>query len=151
MGIIRKKHDKKSRRPSFKSVLTSILATQAAIFLLLLAGVSLAGTAVAFIATMPLFIVFSPVLVPAGIATGLLATGLAATGSTGAMAVSLILWLFKRATGKEPPKIMTKILRKVFPGGGTSHAAKLAAKPEAETAASPAAAPAASPAAAPST
>lgn len=59
--------------------------------------------------------------------------------------------LCRRATGKEPPKIMTKILRKVFPGGGTSHAAKLAAKPEAETAASPAAAPAASPAAAPST
>ncbi|KAJ0233837.1 Glycine-rich protein GRP20 [Hirschfeldia incana] len=149
MGIIRKKHDKKSRRPSFKSVLTSILATQAAIFLLILAGVSLAGTAVAFIATMPLFIVFSPVLVPAGITTGLLATGLAAAGSSGAMAVTVILWLYKRATGKEPPKIMSKVLKKVFPGGGA--AAKLAAKPEAETAASPAAAPAASPAAAPST
>ncbi|KAG2310051.1 hypothetical protein Bca4012_024571 [Brassica carinata] len=148
MGMIRKKKDKKSRRPSFKSVLTSILATQAAIFLLLLAGVSLAGTAVAFIATMPLFVVFSPVLVPAGIATGLLATGLAAAGGSGAMGVSLILWLYKRATGKEPPKIMSKVLKKVF--GGTA-AAKLAAKPEGETEASPAAAPAASPAAAPST
>ena len=95
MGVLRKKHNKKSRRPSFKSVLTSILATQAAIFLLLLAGVSLAGTAVAFIASMPLFVVFSPILVPAGVATGLLATGLAAAGSSGAMAVSLILWVFK--------------------------------------------------------
>ncbi|KAF8099015.1 hypothetical protein N665_0254s0016 [Sinapis alba] len=145
MGIIRKKKDKKSRRPSFKSVLTSILATQAAIFLLLLAGVSLAGTAIAFIATMPLFVVFSPVLVPAGVATGLLATGLAAAGSSGAMAVTVILWLYKRATGKEPPKIMSKVLKKVFPGGGA--AAKLAAKPEA----SPAASSAASSAAAPST
>ncbi|CAN6992001.1 unnamed protein product [Brassica oleracea var. botrytis] len=149
MGVLRKKHNKKSRRPSFKSVLTSILATQAAIFLLLLAGVSLAGTAVAFIASMPLFVVFSPILVPAGVATGLLATGLAAAGSSGAMAVSLILWVFKRVTGKEPPKIMSKVLKKVFPGGGA--AAKLAAKPEAEPAAAPAAAPSAAPAAAPST
>ncbi|XP_013619195.1 PREDICTED: oleosin-B1-like [Brassica oleracea var. oleracea] len=149
MGVLRKKHKKKSRRPSFKSVLTSILATQAAIFLLLLAGVSLAGTAVAFIASMPLFVVFSPILVPAGVATGLLATGLAAAGSSGAMAVSLILWVFKRVTGKEPPKIMSKVLKKVFPGGGA--AAKLAAKPEAEPAAAPAAAPSAAPAAAPST
>ncbi|CAF1880771.1 BnaC02g01550D [Brassica napus] len=149
MGVLRKKHNKKSRRPSFKSVLTSILATQAAIFLLLLAGVSLAGTAVAFIASMPLFVVFSPILVPAGVATGLLATGLAAAGSSGAMAVSLILWVFKRVTGKEPPKIMSKVLKKVFPGGGA--AAKLAAKPEADPAAAPAAAPSAAPAAAPST
>ncbi|CAG7891319.1 oleosin-B1 [Brassica rapa] len=149
MGVLRKKHNKKSRRPSFKSVLTSILATQAAIFLLLLAGVSLAGTAVAFIASMPLFVVFSPILVPAGVATGLLATGLAAAGSSGAMAVSLILWVIKRVTGKEPPKIMSKVLRKVFPGGGTP--SKLAAKPEAEPAAAPAAAPSAAPAAAPST
>nr|AAB04616.1 anther-specific protein [Brassica rapa subsp. pekinensis] len=148
MGIIRKKHNKKSRRPSFKSVLTSILATQAAIFLLLLAGVSLAGTAVAFIASMPLFVVFSPILVPAGVATGLLATGLAAAGSSGAMAVSLILWVFKRVTGKEPPKIMSKVLRKVFPGGGTHLNWQQNQKPSQRR---PAAAPSAAPAAAPST
>lgn len=44
---------------------------------------------------------------------------------------------------------MSKVLRKVFPGGGTP--SKLAAKPEAEPAAAPAAAPSAAPAAAPST
>ncbi|CAH8387488.1 unnamed protein product [Eruca vesicaria subsp. sativa] len=139
MGIIRRKRRDKERRPTFKNILTSILATQAAIFLLLLAGVSLAGTAVAFIATMPLFVVFSPILVPAGIASGLMATGLAAAGGSGAMAVTVILWLYKRATGKEPPKLLSKVLKRVFSGGGA--AAKLAAKPEAEQAGQTAAAP----------
>ncbi|CDY40781.1 BnaAnng06440D [Brassica napus] len=96
MGILRKK--KHERKPSFKSVLTAILATHAATFLLLIAGVSLAGTAAAFIATMPLFVVFSPILVPAGITTGLLTTGLAAAGGAGATAVTIILWLYKYLT-----------------------------------------------------
>ncbi|CAF2118860.1 unnamed protein product, partial [Brassica napus] len=69
--------------------------THAAVFLLVLAGLSLSGTAVAFIATMPLFVVFSPVLVPAGITTGLLAMGLAASGGSGLTALSIISWLYK--------------------------------------------------------
>ncbi|XP_056861482.1 oleosin-B1-like isoform X2 [Raphanus sativus] len=93
MGLL-KKHEKHSK-PTFKGILTAILATIAAMFLLLLAGLSLAGTAVAFIAIMPLFVVFSPVLVPAGITTGLLATGLAASGGSGLTALSIISWLYK--------------------------------------------------------
>ncbi|CAN6810309.1 unnamed protein product [Brassica oleracea] len=89
MGLLKKKHEKHSH-PTFKGFLTAVLATIAAIFLLLLAGLSLAGTAVAFIAIMPLFIVFSPVLVPAGITTGLLAMGLAASGGSGLTALSIM-------------------------------------------------------------
>ncbi|XP_006399240.2 oleosin-B1 [Eutrema salsugineum] len=101
----KRKRENLRTRPTFKGVLTAFFATVAAIFLLLLAGISLAGTAVAFIATMPLFLVFSPVLVPAGITTTLLATGLAASGGSGATALTIFMWLYKQLTGKDPPKI----------------------------------------------
>ncbi|CAH2073671.1 unnamed protein product [Thlaspi arvense] len=91
----KKKPETRPPKPTMKSILTAFLATQAAIFLLLLAGLSLAGTAVAFIATMPLFLVFSPVLVPAGITTTLLATGLAASGGSGVTALTIIMWIYK--------------------------------------------------------
>ncbi|CAH8388091.1 unnamed protein product [Eruca vesicaria subsp. sativa] len=94
MGIFKKKHPKHSK-PTFRGILTAILATHAAVFLLILAGLSLSGTAVAFIATMPLFVVFSPLIVPAGITTGLLFTGLATGGGAGLSALSIISWLYK--------------------------------------------------------
>ncbi|KAF8118724.1 hypothetical protein N665_0002s0038 [Sinapis alba] len=103
MGLLKKKHPKHSR-PTFKGILTAILATHAAIFLLILAGLSISGTLVAFIATMPLFIVFSPILVPAGITTGLLTMGLAASGGSGLTALSIISWLYKKLTVKELPE-----------------------------------------------
>ncbi|KAL0672370.1 hypothetical protein Bca4012_000350 [Brassica carinata] len=119
MGLLKKKHEKHSH-PTFKGFLTAVLATIAAIFLLLLAGLSLAGTAVAFIAIMPLFIVFSPVLVPAGITTGLLAMGLAASGGSGLTALSIMSWLKKLAV-KELPKIPGQTLVTGSPGGHESH------------------------------
>ena len=97
MGLLKKKHPKHSK-PTLRGFLTAVLATHAAVFLLVLAGLSLSGTAVAFIATMPLFVVFSPVLVPAGITTGLLAMGLAASGGSGLTALSIISWLYKYLT-----------------------------------------------------
>ncbi|KAL0709148.1 hypothetical protein Bca4012_016126 [Brassica carinata] len=119
MGLLKKKH--KHSKPTFKGILTAILATIAAIFLLLLAGLSLAGTAVAFIATMPLFVVFSPVLVPAGITTGLLAMGLAASGGSGLTALSIISWLNKKLTVKELPKIPGSTFVTDSPDGNESH------------------------------
>lgn len=58
-------------------------ATTAAVFNLLLAGLSLAGKAVALLICMPLFLVFSPVLIPAGITATVLASGLPAEGPPG--------------------------------------------------------------------
>ncbi|KAL1196804.1 Oleosin-B1 [Cardamine amara subsp. amara] len=92
---------KKSTKPSFKDVLTAILASVAAAFLLLLAGLSLAGTAVAFVTCMPLFVICSPVLIPAGITTTVLASGLLAGGSSGASALKIILWLLKKLAGQD--------------------------------------------------
>ncbi|KFK34264.1 hypothetical protein AALP_AA5G122400 [Arabis alpina] len=116
MGVLKKKKaEKRSTRPTFKGILTAVLATKAAIFLLLLAGLSLSGAAMAMVVSMPLFIVFSPILVPAGLTTGLVVTALAAGGGSGMSALTIILWLYKKLTGKEPPKIPG-----VKPPGGAS-------------------------------
>ncbi|ESQ40690.1 hypothetical protein EUTSA_v10015089mg [Eutrema salsugineum] len=77
----------------------------AALALLLFAGITLGGSAVGLAVSTPLFVIFSPILVPATIATTLLATGFTASGSFGATALSIFMWLYKRYTGKEPPKI----------------------------------------------
>ncbi|XP_010452724.1 PREDICTED: oleosin-B1-like [Camelina sativa] len=141
----KKKREKvvvRSQRPTLKGVMTAMLATQAAIFLLLLAGLSLTGTAVAFVASMPLFLLFSPVLVPAGITTTILASGLMAGGSSGVTALTIILWLYKKLTGKEPPKIPG-----LTPAGGGAAAAPAAGGAAGGEAAKPAKKPAAKPAA----
>nr|AAQ56114.1 pollen specific glycine-rich protein GRP20 [Boechera stricta] len=106
--------------------MTAFLATTAAVFLLLLAGLSLTGTALALVASMPLFLLFSPVLVPAGITTTVLASGLMAGGTSGVTALNIIMWLYKQFTGKDPPKIPG-----LTPAGGAASAKKPAAKPAA--------------------
>nr|AAR15482.1 pollen coat oleosin-glycine rich protein [Olimarabidopsis pumila] len=138
--LFRKKKREKvvqRQRPTLKGVMTAFFATTAAVFLLLLAGLSLTGTAVAFIASMPLFLVFSPVLVPAGITTTVLASGLMAGGTSGMTGLTIFMWLYKRFTGRDPPSIPGLI-----PPGGAAAAAGGGAAPAAGGAA-PAAKPAA--------
>lgn len=84
-----------TQRPTLKGIMTAFFATTAAVFLLLLAGLSLTGTAVACVASMPLFLLFSPVLVPAGITTTILASGLMAGGTSGVTGLTIIMWLYK--------------------------------------------------------
>ncbi|KAL1196805.1 Tapetal oleosin GRP-19 [Cardamine amara subsp. amara] len=86
-------------------IIQAVFAGGAALALFTFAGITLGGSAVAFAICTPLFIIFSPVLVPATIATTLLATGLTAAGSLGAMAFTIVMWLIKQYTGKDPPKI----------------------------------------------
>jgi hypothetical protein len=45
---------------------------------------------------MPLFLVFSPVLVPAGITATVLALSLMAGGTSGLTALTILTWLYKR-------------------------------------------------------
>ncbi|EOA22187.1 hypothetical protein CARUB_v10002758mg [Capsella rubella] len=75
-----------------------VIAAVASIVFLGLAGVTLAGSAAALTVTAPLFIIFSPILVPATIATAVLTSGFTAGGALGAMAVALI----RRRTGIKP-------------------------------------------------
>ncbi|KAL1196808.1 Tapetal oleosin GRP-17 [Cardamine amara subsp. amara] len=84
----------------FMEVLQLVIAAVASIVFFVFAGVTLAGSAVALTVTTPLFIIFSPILVPATIATAVLATGFTASGTLGAMAVALI----RRGMGGKPKK-----------------------------------------------
>ncbi|XP_010491370.1 PREDICTED: oleosin GRP-17 [Camelina sativa] len=75
-----------------------VIAAVASIVLLGLAGLTFATSAATLTVTTPLFIIFSPILVPATIATAVLASGFTAGGTLGAMAVALI----RRRMGVKP-------------------------------------------------
>ncbi|CAH8388086.1 unnamed protein product [Eruca vesicaria subsp. sativa] len=82
-------------------VIKVVMASVSSIVFLGLACVTLAGTAVALVVSTPLFIIFSPILVPATIATTLLATGLGAGTTLGVTALGLLMRLIKHPGGAE--------------------------------------------------
>ncbi|KAG7549884.1 Oleosin [Arabidopsis thaliana x Arabidopsis arenosa] len=86
-------------------IIQAVFAAGAALALLTFSAITLGGSVVAFVISTPLFVVFSPVLVPATIATTLLASGFTASGSFGATAFSILAWIYKRRTGRDLPKI----------------------------------------------
>ncbi|KAI3517543.1 hypothetical protein L2E82_07097 [Cichorium intybus] len=71
--------------------------------LLVLSGLTLAGTVIALTVATPLLVIFSPVLVPAAITVFLLATGFLTSGGFGVAAVTVLSWIYKYATGGHPP------------------------------------------------
>ncbi|EOA22918.1 hypothetical protein CARUB_v10003652mg [Capsella rubella] len=86
-------------------IVQAVFAAAAALALMTFAGITLGGSVVALVVSTPLFVIFSPVLVPATIATTLLASGFTASGSFGATALTILAWLYKKRTGKDLPKI----------------------------------------------
>ncbi|KAL0331935.1 UNVERIFIED_CONTAM: Oleosin [Sesamum calycinum] len=73
--------------------------------LLCLAGITLVGTLIGLAVATPVFVIFSPVLVPAailiaGAVTAFLTSG--AFGLTGLSSLSWVLNSFRRATGQDP-------------------------------------------------
>ncbi|KAF8115559.1 hypothetical protein N665_0025s0028 [Sinapis alba] len=77
-------------------VIKVVIASMTSVVLFAFAGLTLAGSAVALVVSTPLFLIFSPILVPATIATTLLASGLTASATLGITAISLIMGLIKR-------------------------------------------------------
>ncbi|GFP80754.1 oleosin 1 [Phtheirospermum japonicum] len=71
--------------------------------LLVLSGLTLAGTVVALTIATPLLVIFSPVLVPAAITMFLLGSGFVASGGFGVAAISVLSWIYRYVTGKSPP------------------------------------------------
>ncbi|KAJ7970641.1 Oleosin-like protein [Quillaja saponaria] len=71
--------------------------------LLVLSGLTLVATVIALSIATPLFVIFSPVLVPAVITVGLLITGFLASGGLGVAAVTVLSWIYSYVTGKHPP------------------------------------------------
>nr|KYP60714.1 Oleosin 18.5 kDa [Cajanus cajan] len=66
------------------------------------AALILAGTVVALTVVTPLFVIFSPVLVPAVMAVALLSLGFLASGGFGVAAITVLAWIYRYITGKHP-------------------------------------------------
>ncbi|OIT08877.1 oleosin 1, partial [Nicotiana attenuata] len=62
--------------------------------LLVLSGLTLAGTIIALTVATPLLLIFSPVLVPASITIFLLMFGFLASGGFGVAAISVLSWIY---------------------------------------------------------
>lgn len=63
--------------------------------LLVLSGLTSAGTVVALALATPLLVIFSPVLVPAAITVCLLLTGFVASGGFGAAGLTVFMWMYR--------------------------------------------------------
>ncbi|KAF3433196.1 hypothetical protein FNV43_RR24298 [Rhamnella rubrinervis] len=86
-----------------RQVVKAATAVTAGGSLLVLSGLILAGTVIALTIATPLFVIFSPVLVPALITVSLLIIGFLASGGFGVAAVTVLSWIYSYVTGNHPP------------------------------------------------
>ncbi|KAJ6816932.1 oleosin Zm-I [Iris pallida] len=84
-------------------VVKAVTAATAGGSMLLLSGLTLAGTVIALTVATPLLVIFSPVLVPAAIVVFLVTAGFVTSGGFGVAALSVLSWMYKYLTGKHPP------------------------------------------------
>ncbi|OAY72596.1 Oleosin 16 kDa [Ananas comosus] len=91
------------QQPMMMTAVKAATAATAGGSMLVLSGLTLAGTVIALTVATPLLVIFSPVLVPATIAVSLLAAGFVTSGGLGLAALSVLSWMYKYLTGKHPP------------------------------------------------
>lgn len=91
------------QQPRSHQVVKAATAVTAGGSLLVLSGLTLAGTVIALTLATPLLVIFSPVLVPAAITVFLLISGFLASGGFGIAALSVLSWIYRYVTGKKPP------------------------------------------------
>ncbi|VVB15615.1 unnamed protein product [Arabis nemorensis] len=85
--------------PKAKQMVKVATAVTAGGSLLVLSGLTLAGTVIALTVATPLLVIFSPVLVPAVITVVLIITGFLASGGFGIAAITAFSWLYRYVTG----------------------------------------------------
>lgn len=85
-----------------QQVVRAATAVTAGGSLLILSGLILAATVIALTIATPLFVIFSPVLVPAVITVALIFIGFLASGGFGVAAVTVLSWIYRYVTGKHP-------------------------------------------------
>ncbi|KAG4983806.1 hypothetical protein AAZX31_10G183400 [Glycine max] len=90
-------------RSSTHQVVKAATAVTAGGSLLILASLILAATVIALTIVTPLFVIFSPVLVPAVITVALLSLGFLASSGFGVAAITVLAWIYRYVTGKQPP------------------------------------------------
>ncbi|KAJ0252954.1 Oleosin 20.3 kDa [Hirschfeldia incana] len=91
--------DYKSSGPSSNQVVALIVGVPVGGSLLALAGLTLAGSVIGLMLSVPLFLLFSPVLVPAAITIGLAVTAILASGLFGLTGLSSVSWVLNYLRG----------------------------------------------------
>ncbi|CAI9111480.1 OLC1v1011708C1 [Oldenlandia corymbosa var. corymbosa] len=81
------------RGPSASQILAVVTLLPVGGSLLALAGLTLAGSLIGLALTTPLFIICSPVLVPAAVLLGLAVTGILSSGAFGLTGLSSLSWV----------------------------------------------------------
>jgi Oleosin len=71
-------------------------------------GATLACTCVGLAIVTPLFILFSPILVPAALTVGLVVTGFLVAGVMGLAALSAFLWIFSYFRGRRSRPLLAR-------------------------------------------
>ncbi|GER38490.1 oleosin [Striga asiatica] len=79
--------------PTTSQILTVVSLVPVGGFLLTVSGLTLAGTLIGLAVSAPLFVIFSPVIVPAFLAFALAVTGFLTAGVFGVTALSSVTWL----------------------------------------------------------
>ncbi|GAU29041.1 hypothetical protein TSUD_165590 [Trifolium subterraneum] len=108
-------HNYSEKSPSASQVLAVITGFPVGVILLSLAGLSLLGTLTGLAVTTPLFILFSPVIVPATIVIGLAVAGFLTSGAFGLTALSSFSWVLSyiRETQGTVPEQLQSVKRGV--------------------------------------
>ncbi|GAV79479.1 Oleosin domain-containing protein [Cephalotus follicularis] len=96
-------HQQQGQQPRSHQVVKAATAATAGGSLLILSGLTLAGTVIALTIATPLLVIFSPVLVPAVITVALLVMGFLASGGFGVAAITVLSWIYRYVTGRHPP------------------------------------------------
>ncbi|KAF5193364.1 Oleosin [Thalictrum thalictroides] len=100
------------RGPTASQVIAVVTLFPLGGFLLILAGLTLAGTVVGLAVATPVFILFSPVLVPAALTIGLAVTGFLTSGAfglTGMSSMAYILNYLRQIFGKIAQQLSEKV------------------------------------------
>ncbi|NP_001303224.1 oleosin 21.2 kDa-like [Brassica napus] len=94
--------------PSSTQVISFLVGVPIVGSLLAIAGLLLAGSVIGLMISIPLFLLFSPVIVPAAITIGLATTGFLASGMFGLTGLSSISWVMnylRRTRGGVPDQL----------------------------------------------
>lgn len=95
--------DLQLHRPSSRQVVGFIGLLTTGSFLLLVAGLTIAGIIFTLILLAPMLIFFSPVLVPAGFALSLGMGGVFTASTAIVFTISAIAWVYNYVQGQHPP------------------------------------------------
>jgi uncharacterized membrane protein len=96
-------HDQQQSSAKSTQLVKAATAVIAGGSLLILSALLMAGTVIGLTIITPLFVIFSPVLVPAVITVALLTLGFLASGGFGVAAITVLAWIYKYVTGNHPP------------------------------------------------